>query len=94
MKDIKITKKNRNDNKKSLRVVFNIIQAVSLSVFLVMGMILIVATGKYGVGTSGVKAEIKNRIQAMNKKAAEYSKLVLNKDAYKDMKCESQLVGL
>ena len=94
MKDIKITKKNRNGHKKSLRVLFNIIQAVSLSVFLVMGMILTVATGKYGVGTSGVKAEIKNRIQAMNKKAAEYSKIVLNKDAYKDMECKYELGGL
>lgn len=62
-----IERRKESSSKRKLTVVFNIIQAVSLSVFLVMGMILTVAAGKYGAGKSGVQAEIKSRIRAMNK---------------------------
>ena len=87
MKDIE--RRKESSSKRKLTVVCNIIQAVSLSVFLVMGMILTVAAGKYGVGKSGVQAEIKSRIRAMNKGAATYAKLALNEDAYNDVVMEN-----
>lgn len=86
-----IERRKESSSKRKLTVVFNIIQAVSLSVFLVMGMILTVAAGKYGAGKSGVQAEIKSRIRAMNKGAAIYAKLALNENAYKDVVFESRL---
>ena len=86
-----IERRKESSSKRKLTVVFNIIQAVSLSVFLVMGMILTVAAGKYGAGKSGVQSEIKSRIRSMNKGAAIYAKLVLNEDAYKDVVFESRL---
>ena len=72
-----IERRKESSSKRKLTVVFNIIQAVSLSVFLVMGMILTVAAGKYGVGKSGVQSEIKSRIRAMNKGAALHLETIL-----------------
>ena len=86
-----IERRKESSSKRKLTVVFNIIQAVSLSVFLVMGMILTVAAGKYGAGKSGVQSEIKSRIRSMNKGAAIYAKLALNENAYKDVVFESRL---
>lgn len=94
MADIKISKEKIKCNKKRIKFLFNVIQAVSFSLFFVFATILVVAVGKYGISTSGVENEIKNRIQAMNKKAATYSSLVLNEEAYKDTVCENGLGGL
>ena len=71
--------------RKFVRYIFNVIQAVSLPVFLGMGLILLMTAGRYGAGIDGVKDEIKNRIQALDKEAKKYVTLTVSKDAYENM---------
>ena len=46
----------RKINRRILRAFFNVVQAVSLAVFIVMGTVYLVGIGQYGFGQSSIKS--------------------------------------
>ena len=75
----------RKINRRILRAFFNVVQAVSLAVFIVMGTVYLVGIGQYGFGQSSIKGEIKSRVNGMTKIAGRYAALMQNKEALKKM---------
>ena len=73
----------RKINRRILRAFFNVVQAVSLAVFIVMGTVYLVGIGQYGFGQSSIKSEIKSRVNSMTKIAGRYAALMQNKEALK-----------
>ena len=81
----------RKINRRILRAFFNVVQAVSLAVFIVMGTVYLVGIGQYGFGQSSIKSEIKSRVNSMTKIAGRYAALMQNKEALKKMNYVNKL---
>lgn len=94
MNKIKTLKEKRKNEKKYIGILFNVIQVISLAVFIVMGTVFFAGIGQYGSGESSIRSEIKSRMANMNKIALRYCSLRENKDILKKMNYQQKLEEL
>lgn len=89
MKKVAFTKEKHN--RRMIRAFFNVVQAVSLAVFVVMGTVFLVGIGRYGIGQNSIESAIKSRVTGMTKIAGRYASLMENKEALKEMNYNDKL---